>query len=447
MEICTDILSAAAKAYDRLADFRSARLRFKRFTFGRQWADVITTPTGERMTEGEYAAQVGRVPLTNNMINRLVKTIVGHFRSRDDAVAPIADDDRNRIEELDARMLEEFLVSGCAVQRVVNEKRPAGDGVWIDNVSPDRFFCNEIRDPRGHDIEIIGMLHDWSLPETLGRFSGGSRAMAEEIKRLYAFGTESSAAFMAPRDAGRCRVIEVWTLEAAECLRCHDPLTASLYSASTSRENEISNMNRRRAKRGQPRIQTRYEFTTSWVGRFMTPEGYVLKKISAPRHPFAVKFYPLLDGEIHPFVEGLVDQQKYINRLITLIDNMMSSSAKGVLLFPEDEISDQLDWNDVKKLWASYDGVLPYNPMPGSPGPRQIVTNPATSGAYELVNLQMKLFDRAAGVGDSLHGHIVAGSGNSASLFDAQTRNAIAALADIFGAFNDFRVARNALIN
>lgn len=445
MEICTDILAAASKAYDRLSPFRAARYRFKQFTFGRQWDDMITTPSGKRMTEGEQASQAGRMPLTNNMINRLVKTIVGHFRSRDDTSSPI-EDSRNRLEELDSRMLEEFLVSGCAVQRVVNEKRPCGDGVWVDNVSPDRFFCNEIRDPRAFDLEIIGMLHDWSLPETIGRFSGGSRAGAEEIRRLYASMSASTGAFFNPHEAGRCRVIEVWTLEAAERLRCHDPLTASLYTASPSRESEITALNRRRAKRGQPRVQVRYEFTTAWVGRFLTPEGHVLKKLTAERHPFAVKFYPLLDGEIHPFVEGLIDQQKYINRLITLIDNMMSSSAKGVLLFPEDEISDQLDWNDVRKIWASYDGVLPYNPIPGSPGPRQIVTNPATGGAYELVNLEMQLFDRAAGVGDSLQGRISGSIGNSASLFDAQTRNAIAALADIFGAFNDFRAARNSLL-
>ncbi len=446
MEIRTDILSAASKAFDRLAPFRASRLRFKQFTFGQQWDDLITTQSGRRMTEGEFAAQAGRMPLTNNMINRLVKTIVGHFRSRDDTKGNPADDSRNRIEELDSRMLEEFLVSGCAVQKVVNEKRPAGTGVWVDNVAPDRFFCNEIRDPRAIDLEIIGMIHDWSLPETIGRFCGGSRAAAEEIHRLYASHSASTSAFLTSREAGRCRVIEVWTLEAAERLRCHDPLTASLYCASPSRESEISAMNRRRAKRGQPKIQIRYEFTTAWIGRFLSPEGYVLKEITAERHPFAVKFYPLLDGEIHPFVEGLIDQQKYINRLITLIDNMMASSAKGVLLFPEDEISDQLDWDDVRKIWASYDGVLPYNPMPGSPGPRQIVTNPATGGAYELVNLEMKLFDRAAGVGESLQGRIIGGTGNSASLFDAQTRNAIAALADIFGAFHDFRTARNSLL-
>ncbi len=435
MELRTDILQAAGDKYDRLAGFRAARRRFKEFTYGKQWGDVVTTPSGERMTEGELASKSGRMPLTNNMINRLVKTIVGHFRSSggsDDKADP------NRLGELDARLFEEYLVSGCAVQRVSVERRPGASGtLWVDNVSADRFFCSEIRDPRSLDAELVGMYHDWSLPETIGRFAGGSRARAGEIRRAYAGTAENG---------GRCRVAEVWTLEAAEQLRCHDPLTASLYCVAANREGEIAAMNRRRAKRGQPRVQTRYEYVTSWCGRFLTPHGHVLAEQTAPTHPFAVKFYPLIDGEIHPFVEGLIDQQKYINRLITLIDNMMSTSAKGVLLFPEDEICDQLSWADIRAMWASYDGVIPYNPRPGSPGPHQVVTNPATGGAYELVNLEMKLFEQAAGVSESLQGRLNAATGNSATLFDAQTRASMASLADIFGSFNDFIARRDALL-
>lgn len=425
------IIERVNEAYGRLAPLRAARNRFKSFTYGKQWGDMMTLADGTRLTEEEYAGRTGRVPLTNNMINRLVKTIVGHFR----ASLPEADaTDHNRLEELDSRMLEEFLVSGCAIQRVGADNRPAGSGVWVDNVSPADFFCSEIRDPRSIDAEMIGMFHTRSLPETIARYADGSRAKAEEIRRIF-------------RDAERCRVAEVWTLEVAEQLRCHDPLTAGYYAVEAAREKEITALNRRRAKRGQPRVSVRYECVPSWHCRHLTPEGALLREHTARNHPFAVKFYPLLDAEVHPFVEGLIDQQKYINRLITLIDNMMSTSAKGVLLFPEDELSDQLGWDEVRNLWASYDGVIPYNPRQGSPGPRQIVTNPATGGAYELVNLEMKLFEQASGVSDTLQGRFSAGAGNSATLFDAQTRNSMAALADIFGSFNDFRRSRDALMS
>lgn len=423
-----DYLEAARRQYDRLAPFRAARQRFKRFTYGKQWGDVMTLADGSRLTEGEYASLGGRPPLTNNMIHRLVTTIVGHFRSREDQSDAAAD--HNRLPELDARMLEEFLIGGCAVQRIVRERRPEGNALWVDNVNPDRFFCSEMRDPRGLDLELVGMLHDWSLAETIGRFAGGSKRRAEEIRGLYG-------------DAERCEVIEVWTLEAAGRLRCHDAMNSSLYYLPEGRESEITALNRKRAKRSLPRVETRFEYSTTWQGRYLTPEGIELKRVEAECHPFAVKFYPLIDGEIHPFVEGLIDQQKHVNRLITLIDNMMSASAKGVLLFPEDQLCEQYSWDDIRNLWASYDGVIPYNPQPGTPGPQQVVTNPATSGAYELVNLEMKLFEKAGGVSDSLQGRATGGTGNSATLFDAQTRNSLSALADIFRSFDDFRAARD----
>lgn len=427
-----DYINEARRAHGRLAPMRAARSRFKQFAFGRQWGDIMTTPDGARLTEGEYASLNGRQPLTNNMIHRLLATIVGHFRSRQDPLETPSDP-RNRIDELDARMFEEFLISGCAIQRVVNERRPAGSGLWVDNVNPADFFCSEIRDPRSLDVELIGMFHSWSQAETMARFAGGSKARADEIGRLYA-------------DCERCRVVEIWTLEASARFRVHDPLQASVSYVAANRESEIIALNRKRAKRGLPKVESRLEYATTWVGRFLTPEGHELRRIEAERHPFALKFYPLLDGEIHPFIEGLIDQQKHVNRLITLIDNMMATSAKGVLLFPENQICDGLDWEEVRRLWASYDGVIPYNPQPGEPGPQQVVTNPATSGAYELVNLEMRLFEKAGGVSDALRGQPGAATGNSATLFDAQTRNSMAALADIFRSFDDFRSARNTLL-
>lgn len=426
------VIEEVNNAYSRLAPMRAARQRFKRFAFGRQWGDMMTAPDGSTLSEGEYASLNGRQPLTNNMIHRLLATIVGHFRSREDPLHTPADS-RNRLDELDARMLEEFLISGCAVQRVVNERRPAGTGLWVDNVNPNDFFCSEIRDPRALDVELVGMFHSWSPAETIARFAAGSKSRAAEIRRLYA-------------DSERCRVIEVWTLEAAARFKVYDPIDRTVSYVAAGRESEITALNRKRAKKGLHRVEARLEYTTAWVGRFLTPDGVELGRRQADRHPFALKFYPLLDGEIHPFVESLIDQQKHVNRLITLIDNMMATSAKGVLLFPEDQLCDQLDWQDVRRLWASYDGVIPYNPQPGIPGPQQVVTNPATSGAYELVNLEMKLFEKVGGVSDALQGRPEVTVGNSASLFDAQTRNSMAALADIFKTFDDFRTTRNQLL-
>lgn len=424
------MITEVSRAWGRLAPMRAARARFKKFAFGQQWDDPVELSDGRIVTEREHAAQNGRQPLTNNMIHRLLTTIVGHFRSREDPLKTPADE-RNRLDELDARMLEEFLISGCAIQRVVRENRPAGSGTWVDNVNPQDFFCSEIHDPRALDVEMVGMFHSWSMAETVSRFAAGSRRRAEEIRRLYA-------------RSERCRVIELWRLEASARFRVNDPIEQREYFIDPERESEISNLNRKRTKKGLRKVQARLEYTTRWVGRWLTPEGVVLQTQAADRHPFAFKFYPLMDGEIHPFIEGLIDHQKHVNRLITLIDNMMATSAKGVLLFPELQLAEGFEWERVRQAWSSYDGVIPYNPQPGIPGPQQVVTNPATSGAYDLVNLEMKLFEQAGGVSEALQGRL--GGGNSANLFDAQTRNSMAALADIFRSFDDFRAARNAML-
>lgn len=425
------------QAYGALSDFREQRRRYKRFTYGHQWDDLMVTPKGEKLTEGEYACRNGRVPMTNNMVHRLVKTLVGHFRTNEEGKETVKAD-HNHLEELDARMFEEFLISGCAIQRVGRERRPgtAGELTWVDNVVPDSFFCYPLRDPRGIDAEVVGQFHDMGLAEALGRFASGSRERARQLEH------ELRAGSTGPSAMPRCRITEVWLREAAEQLRCHDRMTATLYSVDVDKAGAIQAMNRRRQKRGEPRIEVRYEVATRWVGRWFTDSGMELRRTVAQRHPYVVKFYPLIDGEIHSYVSGVIDQQKYINRLLTVMDNIMSTSAKGVLLFPADELPEEMEWSDVQERWAQYDSIIPYLPRAGSPGPHQVVGNGANCGAAQMLDMELRLFEQVSGVSGALQGSGKE-SGSSAQLFDAQTRNSLAAVADIFKSFNDFRRQRD----
>ena len=227
------LLAAAHRAYCADADLRRRRTRYKNFTYGRQWGDTVTDSDGSVLTEGELAAKNGRVPLTNNLIRQLVKTIVGRFRASlaESGAKPSAVAMRNQLDELASRMLEEFLISGCAIQRLSHECRHGITGWWVDNVNPARFFVDRREDPRATDIELAGMLHDMSLPELLARFSGGSRAKAARLRQLY--GTAAMSATPVPASVsgedfftasgGKCRVVEIWTLDSREALRCHDP--------------------------------------------------------------------------------------------------------------------------------------------------------------------------------------------------------------------------------
>ena len=421
----SDILGRAYSAWNACAGLRSRRARCKRFTYGDQWSDPVADGRNGTLTEAELIERSGTHAYTNNLIRQLVKTVVGRYRTNAADAAVYAGDiaavaRANSLAELDARLLEEFLISGCAIQRIVDERRWNGSGVWIDNVDPRRFFVNAFCDPRGWDIDLCGMLHDMSLPEIINRFAGSSAARAAELRKL--FGTADAAAdsgltgmesttgsFFCSGAAGKYRVVEVWSFDS------------------------------------RPGSDSSPDADFCWHCRFFAPDGTLLADYDSPyghgSHPFAVKFYPLTDGEVHSFVEDVLDQQKFINRLVVTLDHIMACSAKGVLLFPTDQLPKNVSWDHVADAWARADGVIPVTGR-GTAMPQQVVTTAAGNNAFELLGLQMKLFEQVSGVGSALMGR--ASGARGADMLDNEVRNATIALADLFDSFTAFTDQRNA---
>lgn len=431
MDINETLFNEARNAWQAGNSFRAARRRLMRNTYGDQWSNYITTSDGRNITEYERAVGAGMTPMTNNLLRALVKTVVGRFRyniSRDDS-SSLPDSflrfkAGNRLDELDARMLEEFLISGCAVQKVICERRPAGLGIWVDNVNPDNFFVNRFLDPRGNDIRIIGTIADMPLDEIRLRFSHGSRSRNAEIGKIYsetAGGSllspgislgESTAqlSFLRPSDPELCRVIEVWSFDIDSSSPASDP---------------------------------------HWHCRFFSPTGVLLDHtrtyFPGGSHPFAVKFYPLTGGSVHPFIEDLVEQQKHINMLVTTIDHVLATSAKGVLLFPTDCLAPGVDITMAAEMWGKPGGVLPVNPNARNM-PAEVSSSGRSEGAAKLLDLEMKMFESISGVTSALQGR-VDGSGTSASLYESQVYHSAIALLDVYETFNSFRNDRNCLAN
>lgn len=453
------ILELAFHSWSAMASIRENRQRNKRFAFGRQWDDLTVTPRGDTTTEGALARSIGRHPLTNNMIRQLIKSIIGNFRNAirtDDPASthsvPAEVSDRNALTELDCRMLEEFLISGCAIQRIVNERRPGGAGIWVDNVDPRTFFVNPHTDPRGLDIELIGMIHTMSLRELLMRFAPDSPQRRQEILRrittgpVTSFSSPGASAFFGSTDS-RCRVIEVWTLESRNVIKCHDPLHASAWLSQPHRADKIEAINSARADSGLPGIDTQHSTTLRWHCRFLTPSGYILDEYDSPyphgSHPFVVKFYPLLDGEVHPLVEDIIDQQKNINRLVTMIDHILSVSAKGALLYPINLKPEGIKWEHIQDRWAAGESIIPYMAKQGLSEPRQLFSAGESPGAYHLLELEMKLFKQISGVSDALQGQFVHSPSSSAALCEAEWRLGMVAVLDLIDSYNAFRLQRN----
>lgn len=453
MENNLERLLDAYRAWMRCASLRSSRERNKRFTYGDQWTDTFTDRDGQTMTDGQRCVINGAQPLTNNLLRQLLRTVVGRYRAQ--VMEPLPHQLQElQIDELDSRALEEFLISGCAVQRVEKENVLGQQRLRVDNVPIGFFFIDSVLDPRCNDCHLLGQLHDLTLAELLQRVAGGSRRKAQWVRRIYSEQVEHRMASLASsigadaiqgqgfwRSSGdKCRAIEVWTLESQEVLVCHNRRTAQLTVIPWSHTREVKRM------RQDADVSTRWDVATHWHCRWFSPMGDLLAEdTTSGSHPFAFKFYPLIDGEIHSFVEGAIDQQKQVNRLITLVNHVMNASAKGVLLFPETALPDGFTWADVRQAWSNAGGILPYDPRESDARPEQIVSNGTNIGAYDMIKLQMRLMEEVTGVSGALQGKTGV-SGNSASLYEAQSENANIALTDIFATFTAFRQQRDRLI-
>lgn len=443
-----DYVRRAREAWLAGARLRDRRLRFKRYTFGDQWCDLVADGNGVLRREDELVKMINHHPATNNIIRPLVKTVTGYYRSRQK--------EGSATGELDSRTFEEFLISGCAVQRV---DRGPGERVTATGVSIPRFFLTPPDDPGENGVELLGQLHDMTLKQAVMRYSHGSRAKAEWIKRVLEndgarelvtgpgrrLGESMNDGIDFDRaPAGLCRVIEVWSLDTRERLRCHDRRTGRFYYAQMQEAAAINAENRRRRKQACEGVDTRWELAAEWRCRMLSVTGEVLEEFTAERHPYVWLFYPMIDGEIHSFVEDIIEQQRNVNRLLTLNDRILSTAAKGVLLFPENQEARMMSIDEAVDNWTSPDGVVVYKAMAGLPGPQQVVATPGNLGIHSMVEQQLRLIEDVSCVGGTLRGNT---RDTGTNYYDTRHDSALMALADMFETFKAFTERRDGLMN
>lgn len=466
-------LQRAFSAWSAWARFRNDRRRNKRYTYGRQWDDMISVD-GRIIPEEQYIREQGNIPLKNNLIRRLVRNVLGVFRNnwtqpvalaRDKEEKPLADilnrlldcnSHLNRLEELYARTLEEFLISGFAVHRKWFGTRNGRSDCWTDCVQPDCFFLDsDMSDFRGWDASCVGEIHDLTLSELLCRFAP-TPEIRNDLLHIYqvdenekpnlSFGAESDAteSFFTPFHRSKCRVIEIWTRRQQSVWRCHDPLHGEVFICTDADKprlvDEINRLRRNKELSADP-VTAHKTIDEIWHFHYLTPTGHILCQGDSPypdgRHPYIFKAYPFIDGEIHSFVADVIDQQRYTNRLITLYDWIMRASAKGVLLFPEGCLPDGADIRDIADEWSRFNGVITYKPRTGVALPQQVSSNAANVGITELLNIQLKMFEDISGVNGALQGKLESGS-VSGTLYDQQTRNSLTSLSDLLRTYNSF---------
>ena len=506
-----DILYDAQQNWMNHQKEREAGVRCHRYTYGDQWSDIITID-GKSMTEKDYLSSIGQTPLQNNLIRRMVRSVLGVYRAQSKEPTCVSRDrakqddgegltkllqtvqQRNRMRELNARTVEQFLVKGIAVHRKSYGRDRRGDcDVWTDMVDPDYFIWDAImRDHRGWDCSMVGEIHDMAYNRLISSFARNNKdremlaneySLAKDSKSYGAryqrfFGKDGKNSFLIPADPAVCRVFEIWTLENKSKYHCHDHLDGTAFSISADQykaEVEEENAKRIAAARAagvsEEKIKlaidyckyvSQYEIADSdmrmpeevalvtafpciedvWYYRILTPTGLVLQEGESPYahggHPYVMRFYPFVNGEVHSYAEDLIDANRQVNRTLTQIDMMARAGSKGTLLVPSSSIPEGSSAEEMNRKWSRPTSVIEYNDEHGrNPKPSQENSALNLQPLQGMLGIYQQLMEDEAGVHGALQGK--AGSSQvSGVLYQQQAQNSTVTLLDILDTISGF---------
>ena len=492
-----EILFQAQRDWESLAKFRETARRCVRYSDGKQWDDLIQDPDrpGRYITEKEYTRRQGQVPIVQNKIFSIVRNIIGQYRQNaDKSIVLVRDPEKteqeeiltdvlravataNQLEELDAQNLNYFLHSGALIQRIAYRyfKEYDRSDVYIENIDYNRVFFNaDVKDLRLNDLCRIGVLHDLSLDQLLSQFCK-NEADHEFLTRRFEAGTTITTAadaltgrelrnidFINAHDNTRLRVIETWNLETDWSIYVYDPATGS-EGLTDLTEKEIKAENKARIRQvleynqanpGSPipddqiaLVEYEKRMEPYWYFRFLLPDGTCLQEGRTPylhqSHPFVLRLFPMLSGNVYGIINQTIDQQRMINRFIMLYNFVIGAGAKGVLMIPEDMIPDGMTIQEFTEQWVRFNGVILYKPSRNTDRmPQQITTNSVPVGIHEMINLQINLIEDISGVHSAIQGKTPS-SGTSGTLYAQETQNAAINTLDIMKTHSSFKEVRD----
>lgn len=443
-------LDLAYRAWTTLEGDRRRRHRAGKYYWGDQWSDTLEVE-GQTMTEEEYIRRDGRIPWRMNRIGPTVRNLKGQYRQNESerqAFGVDRQDDQtaematlalrhvrriNRMKDLEADQFQEHLIGGKVAFRVgykwwEKHQRPE---VMVQAVHPYRLFYNpDLTDRRLFDLRLVGQLHDLSMPDLVKAFAGDSRAKAQQLQRVYGRSTQdtfddfdflqtaedelASLSFYESFEDSKYRVIECWYEKPAWVTYAHDPNTGA-YGRVDLEGDQLMIENQMRQAAGLLPLEIEEKYETIWYGQFLTPHGHVLWQGETPyehrEHPFVLGFAELFDGKTKGVVHDVIDQQRLYNRMIGIMDEAMSTAARGVLMIPEEMIPDGVDPQDFAETYSSVRGVVVYrakpegqNALPPGYAPQQIYNNSVPAASFSWLEQMAQDLEYTSGVRGPLMG-------------------------------------------
>lgn len=492
-----ELLQRCWQAWNNLEAVRITRDRAKRYCYGDQWGDTVRVYKNGYyydMTEREYLKRKGSVPLSNNVMVSILNTLVGMYakqgtepvcfartrssQSLSDMMSATMQCNwqNTQMEDLLKHALEDYLIGGVMVCRETYEDRTQEiEDSWTDYIEPNYVFWEGGSDPRHLDLSLIGVLHDESVNDLYKKFAREEYGLSiDDLNRIFDIDPDNSQtegtmhndtndlsniSFDIPSKRGHyVRVIEAWTTETKYRYQCYDPIATNESDAYFRIECDdkvlIAELNAKNVERkkqydlmGVPPEDRAYITAKKvadkyWYYTFMAPDGTVLCRGETPydfkSHPFTVKFYPYVNGEIHPFMGNVIDQQRYINRLIIMNDMAIRSSAKGLMLVPT-QVLDGMTPDEFAEQATEYDGIIFYTPKATLPNSRPdvITSNAVNLGTNELLQIELNLMREVSNVSGALQGKTPT-AGTSASRYAQESQNASTSLYSILKDMESF---------
>ena len=482
-----ELLTRAQNAWDSLEKLRARRERNINYVFIDQWCDWVRDEHGHLVKESERVARrTGGVALQNNHLIKIIHSLSGLYAKQMTqptcfARRPEADEksdmmtnavqtcwQNNQTQDMMVSWMEEMLTGGLPIATLEWATINGVEDVYAFAVEPSHFFYESAGiDPRHWDIELIGHFEDYTIGKLAARLAH-SKYDYKQLEYIYEpyrhndkyrdDNVQQTDKLKTPSwdvyDNNMCRVYHVWTKEHKMRYRCKDVMDFEnpLYRIEPEQLPLIEAENQARIQQvveagmsPDEAILIEYEpiFDTFWHYQALAPGGYVLEEYDNPYehgdHPYVMKAFEFVNGDIIPYISSVIDQQRLINRMVTMFDLSIQAAAKGITLIPKSCVPKNMSEAEFARAAREIGNYIFYDDKEGRGlnKPEVIANNTNLTGITEMLQLQLSFIPEITSVSDALQGKTPSGN-VAASRYAMETQNSTTSVSSLLLKFGSF---------
>ncbi|MEO1478019.1 MAG: hypothetical protein AAFV01_05515, partial [Bacteroidota bacterium] len=182
-------------------------------------------------------------------------------------------------------------------------------------------------------------------------------------------------------------------------------------------------------------LELKPEVHEFYVEYYMSPDGYVLSRRLNPydhqQPSYRAAFTTWVDGSFMGLFEPALDPARYSNRIHAMIDKMLLTSARGLLMIGEDQLPDGWTIDNVAEKYVQVGSVLVYKASANKPPPQQVTTASIPVGLFQWFQQQGVNQEEFTGINGAFQG-FTPDSQPTATQFMAQIQQSGVTTLDFF---------------